>query len=75
MPNAAERLGDFSAAHENGSASTASPIQVRDPINNLAQFPGNVIPPSRISKSGQALLNILPLPNLTAVWLSAACDR
>jgi hypothetical protein len=38
---------------------------VRDPANNRAPFPGNVIPQNRIDLNGQALLNFLPLPNFT----------
>ena len=35
MPTAAERNRDFSNSHENGSASTAAPMPVKDPLNNL----------------------------------------
>lgn len=52
MPTAAERQGDFSK----------SPAVVRDP-NTGQQFPGNIIPQSRISPIGQAMLNLFPLPN------------
>ena len=49
MPDAAQRNGVF-----------ANPIL--DPVTG-APFPGNVIPPSRISPQAQALLNLYPLPN------------
>lgn len=60
-PTALERGGDFSQ-----SVTLAGVvIPVRDPFNNNTQFPGNVIPKSRIDTSGQALLNLFPLPNFT----------
>ena len=37
---------------------------MRDPSTGQ-QFPGNVIPQNRIDPNGQALLNLLPLPNAT----------
>jgi hypothetical protein len=61
FPTAAERQGDFSDSREQNGAL----IQVRDPGNNRAPFPGNIVPQSRIDATGQALLNILPLPNTT----------
>ena len=60
-PTALERAGDFSKTFDvNGTL-----IPIRDPNNNAAQFPGNVIPASRISRQGAAILNFLPLPNYT----------
>jgi Carboxypeptidase regulatory-like domain len=41
---------------------TALERAVNDPTTGL-QFPGNVIPQSRLNPNGQALLNALPLPN------------
>lgn len=58
MPTGLERTGDFSQS----LASNGSLEVVKDP-NTGAPFPGNVIPASRIDKSGQALLNVFPLPN------------
>ena len=52
MPTAAERAGDFS---QFGTA-------MRDPQTGLP-FPGNVIPPGRISPQATALLAYYPLPN------------
>ena len=58
FPTAFERQGNFSQTFDqNGTL-----IQVIDPLTRL-QFPGNIIPANRIDKNGQALLNILPLPN------------
>ncbi len=61
VPSLAMRNGDFS---ELLSASNPFYKRVRaitDPLTN-APFPGNIIPGSRISHNGQALLNILPQP-------------
>src|SRR5262249_23013771 len=58
VPTALERQGDFSKSVNNSGKS----ITVKDPTTG-AQFPGNVIPASRILKSTQNYLNLLPLPN------------
>ena len=59
MPTAAERSGDFSQTRRpNGTL-----IQIIDP-NTGQPFPNNVIPANRIDPRGQALLNLLPTPNL-----------
>jgi hypothetical protein len=52
MPTELERRGDFSQ----------SAVVINDPLTGLP-FPGNVIPADRINPSGQALLNLFPLPN------------
>jgi hypothetical protein len=53
------RSGDFSATG----------LAVYDPLSGSAasrsQFPGNVIPASRISAFGRAMLDVLPAPNLS----------
>ncbi len=59
VPIALERQGDFSKSYNtNGSA-----ITVNDPLNGKKAFPGNVIPPSRLTAVGKAILNIFPSPN------------
>lgn len=59
-PTQAERNGDFSQSRDvNGAL-----IVIKDP-NTGQPFPGNIVPASRISKAGQALLNGFPLPNFT----------
>src|ERR1019366_3853692 len=59
VPTALERQGDFSKSYNtNGSA-----ITVQDPLNAKKGFPGNVIPASRLTPVGQAILNLFPLPN------------
>jgi hypothetical protein len=58
VPTDLERRGDFSRSLDmNGNL-----MIVRDPTTGL-QFPGNIIPSNRIDANGQALLNLLPLPN------------
>src|SRR5262245_55110873 len=57
-PTALERNGDFSQSLDtNGRL-----IAIRDPLTGLP-FPNNAIPANRINRSGQALLNVFPLPN------------
>src|SRR5215469_4437498 len=63
MPTALERQGNFSQTLDtNGKL-----IPVNDPYNKSngvsQQFPGNIIPASRLDPNGLALLKILPLPN------------
>jgi hypothetical protein len=58
LPTAEERAGNFSNSLNPGGTL----IAVRDPLTN-ANFPGNIIPASRINKNGLALLNTMPLPN------------
>jgi outer membrane receptor protein involved in Fe transport len=57
VPTAAARNGDLSAYG----------VNIFDPLTgapaNRQQFPGNVIPASRISPQARNLLNLLPLPN------------
>ena len=53
FPTAAERAGDFS---QSGSVIT-------DPFAGNTPFANNRIPANRIDPNGQALLNLLPLPN------------
>ena len=58
MPTELERRGDFSQSFgTNGQL-----IVIRDPATGQP-FPGNVIPSNRIDRNGQALLNLLPMPN------------
>ncbi|MCU0246899.1 MAG: carboxypeptidase-like regulatory domain-containing protein, partial [Bryobacter sp.] len=59
FPTALERQGNFSSTLDQNGAL----IPIWDPSNNRVPFPGNIIPPNRIDRNGQALLNIMPLPN------------
>jgi hypothetical protein len=67
MPTAAQRSGDFSQTTDG----SGTPIPILDPLNNRQQFPGNIVPKSRINPAGQALLNIFPLPNFNDVAVSS----
>jgi hypothetical protein len=58
MPTALERQGDFSQTLD----VSGKVIPITDTLNGV-QFPGNVIPKSRLNPNGQALMNILPQPN------------
>jgi hypothetical protein len=59
VPTALERAGDFSqSVNTNGSL-----VKVNDPLNNKAQFPGNIVPASRINPIGKAILNMFPQAN------------
>jgi hypothetical protein len=60
MPTALERSGNFSQT----DTTTGKLIPIKDPTTGQ-QFPGNIIPTSRISPSGWAMLNLFPMPNAT----------
>src|SRR5262249_15722366 len=59
MPTSLERSGDFSQTRD----TPGHIIQVVDPTTGRP-FPGNVIPPDRISAQAAALLAYYPSPNL-----------
>jgi hypothetical protein len=61
MPTELERQGDFSKT----TTTTGVSIPIRDPLNARVQFPGNIIPASRISSTGAAILNLFPMPFTT----------
>jgi hypothetical protein len=59
VPTALERNGDFSQSRDvNGNI-----IKVYDPSNGGKQFPGNVIPLSRLNSVGIKVLDLFPQPN------------
>ncbi len=58
VPTELERIGNFSQSRN----STGVVPLVLDPLTGL-QFPGNIIPDSRINRSAQNLLKYYPLPN------------
>ncbi len=60
MPTVAERSGDLSQALN----AFGQPVQIFDPSTGL-QFPGSIIPLSRISPQASALLKLYPLPNFS----------
>lgn len=57
-PSELERRGDFTQTVDLNNTR----INIRDPLA-AANFPGNIVPASRINRNGQAILNIFPLPN------------
>jgi hypothetical protein len=59
-PTALERNGDFSKTLDLNGAM----IPIKDPTTGQ-NFPGNVIPKSRINQQGLAIINFFPLPNYT----------
>lgn len=63
VPTLLERNGDFSQSFGNNGAGVQQVLKVLDPANANAQFPGNVIPASRINPVGQQLLQFFPTPN------------
>jgi hypothetical protein len=60
MPTALERQGNFSQT----DTTTLKLIPIKDPTTG-APFSGNIIPASRISPSGYAMMNLFPLPFTT----------
>jgi Carboxypeptidase regulatory-like domain/TonB-dependent Receptor Plug Domain len=78
-PTQLERNGDFSKSFASVEKGKPVPVFIRDPLktgdcnatSQAACFPGNVIPLDRINKNGQALLNVLPLPNATDLNITA----
>lgn len=68
VPTAAERLGDFSQSRARDGSLQA----IYDPLSLAAdgsrtQFPGNVIPASRLSRVGRNLASFYPVANVTGV--------
>ncbi len=62
VPTAAERRGDFSKSVD----AKGNPIVIRDPVTGKP-FPGNVIPPERLSVVAQNFLELaIPPPNYPA---------
>ena len=62
MPTSLERGGNFSQTYNNVNGNpVATPIL--DPANNNQPFAGNIIPSSRLSAAGKALLAFFPTPN------------
>ena len=60
MPTALERAGNFSQT----TTTTGKLIPIKDPTTG-ATFPGNIMPASRLSLAGWAVLNLFPMPNAT----------
>ncbi len=58
FPTDLERKGDFSQSLQSNGAL----IPVKDPLSG-ANFPGNVVPVTRINTNTQKLLSVFPMPN------------
>ncbi|HEU0179401.1 MAG TPA: carboxypeptidase regulatory-like domain-containing protein, partial [Blastocatellia bacterium] len=59
VPTQAERNGDFSQTTDGNG----NPITIVNPITRQP-YPGNIVPKSDWDSSGQAILNLYPLPNV-----------
>lgn len=70
MPTALERAGNFSQT----VTTTGVLIPVYDPTTQ-APFPGNIIPASRISPQGQAMMNLFPMPSPQGLALDPTGNR
>jgi len=70
MPTQLEKAGDFSKT----VTTTGALIPIIDP-NTQAPFPGNVIPASRISAQGQAMMNLFPNPSPLGLALDPTGNR
>jgi hypothetical protein len=70
VPTLQMRQGDFSELLAPNNPFSGQPVFIRDPLrvgecsanNQTACFPGNIIPPERLSPNGVALLRTYPLP-------------
>ncbi len=70
VPTALERAGDFSHSYDTNCETR----NVNDPLNGKKPFPGQIIPESRLTPVGKAILNIFPLPNFVDPSPSRACQ-
>ena len=70
MPSALERAGDFSQT----VTTTGARIPIYDPTTQTP-FPDNRIPASMISRAGQAMLNLFPLPDPKGLALDPKIGR
>jgi len=59
VPTLAQRAGDFSAS---GQRAIYDPLTT-DSSGARTQFPGNIIPASRLDSVAKAILNYIPVPN------------
>jgi hypothetical protein len=60
VPTALERMGNFSQTHD----AAGLPVVIKDPTTGQP-FSGNIIPPGRFNQFGPAILNYLPMPNVS----------
>jgi hypothetical protein len=73
VPSIKMRQGDFSELLDPNNPYTHKVQPIKDPLlsgactttDNSGCFPGNIIPPGRLSHNGIGILNAWPVPNLT----------
>ncbi|HEY3837859.1 MAG TPA: carboxypeptidase-like regulatory domain-containing protein, partial [Bryobacteraceae bacterium] len=70
MPTLLERQGDFSKT----VTTTGALIPIYDPSTQTV-FPGNIVPASRVSPIGQAMLNLFPNPDPAGLALDPSGQR
>ncbi len=61
VPTALMRAGNFSELLDPNTGYYSSARVIRDPLTGQP-FPGNIIPPERLSANGIAIMNLYPLP-------------
>jgi len=65
VPSVKMRQGDFSELLDANNPYTHKVRVIKDPQSGNP-FPGNIIPPDRLSPAGIGILNAWPVPNLTS---------
>lgn len=71
MPSLLERRGDFSQT----VTTQGVQVPIYDPANNQVPFAGNIIPSSRFSPAGTAMLNLFPEPDSRGLALDPTGNR
>ncbi|HXT76962.1 MAG TPA: carboxypeptidase-like regulatory domain-containing protein [Candidatus Eisenbacteria bacterium] len=74
VPSVKMRQGDFSELLDPNNPYTHKVQPIKDPLlpgactttDSSGCFPGNIIPPGRLSPNGVGILNAWPVPNLTS---------
>jgi hypothetical protein len=70
VPTLAERTGDFSKSFDSSGNLVIqyNPLAARDANGNRTPFPGNIIPPSMLDKTGLAIAALFGQPTKTAAF-------
>lgn len=81
VPTPAQRMGDFSSTYQlvtSGGTQSCSttPVPIYDPTTTTSsgsrtQYPGNIIPSSKLDPVALNIQNFYPLPNITPTGLNA----
>ncbi|MCL5742478.1 MAG: carboxypeptidase regulatory-like domain-containing protein, partial [Acidobacteria bacterium] len=66
VPTALQRAGDFTGIRN----SSGKVVQIKDPLNKNAVFPGLTIPVSRFSPAAVNVMKYYPLPNYAGIGLN-----